>query len=509
MMSPWDILEIEPTDDLSMIKKAYSKKLKMYHPEDDPEGYQMLREAYDQVSKQAKRKKKQRVPVPDIPVEEVNNRPNRNIEEVNDQPTLNLEEKEEEELFDIPSLIKLPSHQNLEWDKEDAIEQFFDNAEDLYNDFPSRIEEEKWLELLDDDLLWDMELKQRISEDLLIFITQHYTLPKHIWLLLENQFEWRAMMESGNHGLDPESTANFLRFYKQRIGIYPSLSFEAIKYANIDHDEFLSQREEALGYLLTNELDEALLSIERAEAIFAEDPDLLRVKADTLFKLGIITESIALWKKYLTLRPTDIDAKMFLARALYNRKMFSEAQDLCDELLASHPEHTGAISLKGKILLKEGRLEESRQQFKDLKRLVPYDAEAVTYLSEIHQLMGTPAYRKKYKHIFPKASLRRELQEKSFMNKLGSFIFNQFRLRTLIPIILVFVFWNIIGIGGNNITSDIPKWVLVTGSITFLLTDPTAEPFSITIPTVLLFLLIILCVIKILREWRHLIRAMK
>lgn len=46
---------IEPTKDKSHIKRAYARKLRTLHPEDDPAGYQQLREAFDTVLKQADR----------------------------------------------------------------------------------------------------------------------------------------------------------------------------------------------------------------------------------------------------------------------------------------------------------------------------------------------------------------------------------------------------------------------------------------------------------------------
>ena len=41
------ILEIEPTDDKKKIKVAYSKMLKKYHPEDFPEMFMRINEAYE------------------------------------------------------------------------------------------------------------------------------------------------------------------------------------------------------------------------------------------------------------------------------------------------------------------------------------------------------------------------------------------------------------------------------------------------------------------------------
>jgi len=47
-MSIWQELGIEPTANRGEIRRAYAKRLKDVHPEEDPEGFQRLREAYEQ-----------------------------------------------------------------------------------------------------------------------------------------------------------------------------------------------------------------------------------------------------------------------------------------------------------------------------------------------------------------------------------------------------------------------------------------------------------------------------
>ena len=42
----WTTLGIEPTKDVSAIKRAYAEKAKTCHPEEDPEGFLKLRNAY-------------------------------------------------------------------------------------------------------------------------------------------------------------------------------------------------------------------------------------------------------------------------------------------------------------------------------------------------------------------------------------------------------------------------------------------------------------------------------
>lgn len=46
-MSCWEFLGIAPTQDQRAIKRAYAKLLKVHKPDQDPEGFKQLREAYD------------------------------------------------------------------------------------------------------------------------------------------------------------------------------------------------------------------------------------------------------------------------------------------------------------------------------------------------------------------------------------------------------------------------------------------------------------------------------
>ncbi|MGV8927071.1 MAG: hypothetical protein ACOH2G_15520 [Ewingella sp.] len=52
-MNIWSVLGIDPTDDLSEIKRAYARKLKTARPDQDPQGYQRLREAFEGAKQKA------------------------------------------------------------------------------------------------------------------------------------------------------------------------------------------------------------------------------------------------------------------------------------------------------------------------------------------------------------------------------------------------------------------------------------------------------------------------
>ena len=50
----WATLGLDPTNDAGEIKRAYARRLKQVHPEDDPDGFQALREAYDHATRMAR-----------------------------------------------------------------------------------------------------------------------------------------------------------------------------------------------------------------------------------------------------------------------------------------------------------------------------------------------------------------------------------------------------------------------------------------------------------------------
>ena len=52
-MTYWDILGIQPTDDMTVIKKAYRHLLAETNPEDKPEEFMVLRRAYEDAMESA------------------------------------------------------------------------------------------------------------------------------------------------------------------------------------------------------------------------------------------------------------------------------------------------------------------------------------------------------------------------------------------------------------------------------------------------------------------------
>lgn len=56
-MNIWELLGISPTEDIAKIKSAYAKQAKLYHPEEHPEEFKALQNAYKLAIKLAKSRK--------------------------------------------------------------------------------------------------------------------------------------------------------------------------------------------------------------------------------------------------------------------------------------------------------------------------------------------------------------------------------------------------------------------------------------------------------------------
>lgn len=56
MRDLWEILDIQPTDNKRLVKKAYAKKLAQYHPEQYPEEFKEIQQAYDIIMESLQRK---------------------------------------------------------------------------------------------------------------------------------------------------------------------------------------------------------------------------------------------------------------------------------------------------------------------------------------------------------------------------------------------------------------------------------------------------------------------
>lgn len=124
MSTIWDILGIEPTKDEDQIKKAYRTKLVHANPEDHPEEFKTLRQAYEQAVKEARE---------------------------DDKGAGNGTDYSDGQAADTP------------------LSRWLSEVESLYQDFYRRIDEKNWIPILSDDLCIGLESAMRPGLDFCAF----------------------------------------------------------------------------------------------------------------------------------------------------------------------------------------------------------------------------------------------------------------------------------------------------------------------------------------------------
>ena len=144
-MDIFKILDIEKTKDKMAIKQAYLSKLSETNPEDKPEEFMMLREAYEKALEYA-----------DMD------------EDIEDN-------YEEDDIF---------GHEN------EDINIWLKKVDEVYRNFKTRNDENAWKELLKDDVCQNIDTKNDAREMLLVYFMKNYYLPSNILRLLNGFFNF-------------------------------------------------------------------------------------------------------------------------------------------------------------------------------------------------------------------------------------------------------------------------------------------------------------------------------
>jgi len=353
-MNIWNVLEVAPTEEISIIKKAYAKKLKIYHPEDDPEGYQILREAYDSALKAAKNKQNNLE-------NEKQNIPNV-IETSEDRKEITKNNK-----FNI---VDNSIDENIK--TEQLIEDSLKKIGQIYDDYFERIKIENWKEVLNDDIMWNIDAKEIVSRRILNFLIDHRFAPKNIWKFLNSNFYWDEQ-ENYLYSIYPFDFVNFL--FKQ-ISKDRGIQHCYLNNKNIaDYDKYFSLREQAVNALNENNLTEAKHFISLAYEICDNDPELLCIRGEYHLKTKNRKMAKYDFEDASEINPNDMDVKLYQALIYYKFNEIKNAIRICNLILDDVPDDFEARLLLGKCYLKQERWYKANITFSENLKLKPSDIE--------------------------------------------------------------------------------------------------------------------------------------
>ena len=180
-MDIWSILKItkpEDKSDKNAIRDAYMTQLAHCNPEDNPQGFQVLREAYETATKLAEETLLQKEKPPDTSPEGL----------------------------------------------------FMMRVKEVYDNFFRRINIEEWRDLLREDVVIQLDTEDEISERLLLFLMDNHYLPQNVWQLLNNHFGWLEKSKE----LEQTFPSDYLGYIKNQV------RFENLRYQLFEYDENIS-----------------------------------------------------------------------------------------------------------------------------------------------------------------------------------------------------------------------------------------------------------------------------
>lgn len=318
-MNCWEILGIEETQEESLIREAYFKKLPQVHPEEDPEGFQVLRRAMEEAVKEAAALQKNAV------------------------------------LMDNPEL-----------------QDFLRKANELYGDYRRRINLDEWKTLLSSPLCMDLETQEETGWALISFLMDHIYLPHCVYQEMDRFFGWSEQRDD----LCTRFPSDFIEYLFNRIETEDSFRYEKMEVReDFDYDRFLDEFFIMRRAVLEKDQEQAEESLTLLEEMNVEHPDLTLLKIRHLYMIEGM--EIPAWEMARDLYQTDKEnslTRYWYVQAAEGMDVDEEESEILRELIAGlleEDEYNPIYwKLYGSFLIGWHQLKEALDAFKKAARYV-------------------------------------------------------------------------------------------------------------------------------------------
>ena len=325
----FNTLGIEETKEESEIKKAYRTKLHTVNPEDDPNGFKLLRTAYEEALKYARQKE---------------------------------EEKSK---------------------KLSPVEDFLSRCEQLYKDFYRRIDEYEWERLFSEDICISLESGEEVRRGFLIFLMEHFRLPAPVWKRIDHTFSItgnrRELLE-----LFPEPYVDFLQ---QVVRYNGALNYELFEgEVGQDIDDYIEhyhklrqyadlgmQKEAWEEYKIMEESYEIYhpyTELEKARILYSKEEKDCQEEGGEIFR--------RLAEKY----PREERIVCCYGRYCQEKEKWDGLIKLYDGVLEVSPESFLARTGRMEAVLQQGQYRKAREAILDLLEESPVDERLVEDLNK-------------------------------------------------------------------------------------------------------------------------------
>ncbi|MBQ8117764.1 MAG: hypothetical protein IJ147_06905 [Lachnospiraceae bacterium] len=280
------ILGIEQTTDQNRIKKAYRDKLAVTNPEDDPEGFKRLREAYESACAYA----------------------------------------QEPEGEDGQGVLTDDTPSGL-WAA---------RAAEIYSSLKARTDVACWEKLFEDELFQSLEEEENCRNKLLRFIMEHFRLPSEVWRL----FDKKMGLTNAAAELRELFPADFINFVLSRCERGEEIVFAQFEGADdADYDLFMNYYDDCWQAIQDGNLGEAEKLLEEAGNLMIYHPCMEICRAQMYMKQGKEQEATELMESLLARYPEDEMIGYHTAEIYWKQEMSDKAAKVYQGLKSRNEKH--------------------------------------------------------------------------------------------------------------------------------------------------------------------------
>lgn len=310
----FQILNIQETKDEETIRTAYRTQLRKTNPEDDPEGFKRLRQAYETAVEVA-----------------------------------NTTEEQEE-------------------GPKTEVDLWLDKVEEYYQDLLTRCQVEGWRQLLKDPVCEGLDTSLEAREKMLVFLLNHIHLPHSVWKLIDETFDIVGDIKNLKQYY-PEDFLNYIAHSVNNKSYFPYHLFEyrSEKGKSSNGDSYINGLMSVKKQMDAGDAADALRELDELQGFNIyhpyEDVERLRVFVQTGNKercreyiqrltekipdnlysrvyigeaysyLGDKEKAYEIWQDILKEEPNYYQAKYDVACYLLEEKEYYQAKDVLNELL--------------------------------------------------------------------------------------------------------------------------------------------------------------------------------
>lgn len=308
----YHILGIEETQEEGVIKAAYLKLLKVTNPEDNPEGFKRLREAYEEALRLCKQ----------------------------DTGILVVPEKNE-------------------------VDKWIERIDEIYQNIRTRWITDCWKQVLDDPVCDALDTSLEAREKLIRYLMDHFYLPWEVWKLLDGFAQIVEDMENLSQQF-PKDFLEYARYYILNPGFIPYDLFE-VRSEKFDADAYIRKYldikravdtgasetdmtaledleafgmyhpfEDAERMRILFAKGEAEAAVQLADMLTAKYPEetyLLSYSAEVYWETGAKETAYEIWQRLLSGEPSHFSAKVGVVKYELWKENYFKAQEILNELL--------------------------------------------------------------------------------------------------------------------------------------------------------------------------------